>query len=87
MTRSRLTGLRGALLDAISEGPPPFPGERYFGADLQHLGPQELQAEHQRLRLRLLLTDPHEREHWPASWVANRLRRVEEELLRANGQR
>lgn len=76
-------GLHGLILDAIAEPPPTWPGERWFHDDLDYLDRQQLLAERDRLRLRVLLTPRRERDDWPARWVAARLERVEE-LLRAH---
>jgi hypothetical protein len=76
-----MRGLHGALLNLIAEDPPSWPGERWFGADLCYLDPEELQVERQRLKLRLLLTDPRERSRWPSTWLRDRLQKCER-LLR-----
>jgi len=78
-------GLRAALLEALTEGPPAHAGERWFGDDLGYFTFDELQQERQRLRLRLLLTPRPERDYWPSTWLADRLARVEELLAAERG--
>lgn len=68
------------VLDFIAAGPPAYPGERWFCDDVHRLGLEDLREEKRRLQLRQLLTDPRERDRWPACWIAARLRRVEEVL-------
>jgi hypothetical protein len=80
-----LRGIKGLLLDAVAAGPPEHGIDRWFHEDLPEFGLDALRTEQRRLQLRLLLTDPIERDRWPATWIAERLRRVEEEL-RANAR-
>lgn len=74
---SILNGLRDALLDTIIEGPPAWPGEKWFHADLAHLSREELVAERERLHLRLRLMTAIQCSRWPGVWFGERLERVE----------
>lgn len=78
----RFHGLIGALLVAVHPGPPTYPGETWFCADLAQMDGAELRREQRRLQLRLLLTAPQDRGRWPVSWLEDRLARVGEELRR-----
>lgn len=79
MTR-RLTGLRTALLDALVEGPPAAPSDRWFNDDLWNLDRNRLLVERTQLRLRLSLEDLRSRDLWPTCWFVQRLQRVEQIL-------
>lgn len=74
---STIRGLRGALLDALVEGPPQDSGERWFCEDLMRFSLDELREEARRLELRSLLTPVRERTDWPARWCTDRLERVQ----------
>lgn len=82
-----LRGFRGALLDAIADGPPLYPGQRWFNHDLPELPTDDLREEHRRCRLRLLLTPQTDRDRWPAAWFTERLTRVGDELRRRGVRR
>jgi hypothetical protein len=78
----RLRGLQGAVLDAIAPGPPDCPSERWFLDDLQRMATEDLQREQRCYQLRVLLTEPARRDHWPHVWVLDRLHAINLELLR-----
>lgn len=68
------------LLDAIHPGPPSFASEGFFHDDLAAFGSAQLRDELRRLQLRVLLTDSVERDHWPTTWIRERIARIEEHL-------
>jgi hypothetical protein len=78
--------VRGALLDTIIEGPPPWPGEKWFHRDLDFMDHEELARERDLLRWRLRLVPPREHQNWPNTWHVERLARIETMLRRPEGR-
>lgn len=75
------------MLEAIAPGPPLWPDDRFFHCDIPDRSARELTEEQRRIQLRVLLTDVHERDYWPTTWLTERLKVIAGELRARAGRR
>ncbi len=73
---------RTRLATLIADGPPAYPGDKWFCDDLEMLALPEVQRIVRQLGRALDLLSPVERLRWPGVWIAQRLERGQT-LIRA----